>query len=260
MPRALWSGSLSFGLVNVPVAMFSAVRDTGLHFNQLHAKDAARIETRRFCAEEDKEIPYESIGHAYDLDGKDVVLTDDELTAIAPERTRTIDIQSFVAAEELDPVLFDHPYWLVPTGEAQGPRRAYRLLVETMAQTDRIALGRFVFRTRERLCAVRVRDGVLDLTTLRYADEVRAVKDMAPGGRKPRKAELDRAVELLDALTVTWDPSSYEDEYTKRLRKVVRDKAKGQTITVPEEQEEPEPTGDLLAALRATIEDLAGKA
>ena len=129
-----------------------------------------------------------------------------------------------------------------------------------MGRTDRIALGRFVFRTRERLCAVRVRDGVLDLTTLRFAEEVRAIKEMAPGGHKPKKTELDHAVKLLDALTVEWDPSAYEDEYTKRLRKVVRDKAKGTTMSVPEQQEEPEPTDDLMAALRATMEDLAGKA
>jgi DNA end-binding protein Ku len=260
VPRSLWSGSLSFGLVNVPVALLSAVTDQDVHFRQLHAKDNALLETRYFCAEEDKEIPYEAIGHAYDLDGQDVVLTDDELSAIAPERTRTIEIESFVDREELDPVLFDHPYWLVPTGEAEGPRRAYRLLVETMSRTDRVALGRFVFRTRERLCAVRVRDGVLDLTTLRFAEELRAIKAMAPGGSKPKKAELDHAVKLLDALTVEWDPSAYQDEYTKRLRKVVRDKAKGATIEVPDQQEEPEPTGDLMAALRATMEDLGAKA
>ncbi|MEY2514132.1 MAG: end-binding protein Ku, partial [bacterium] len=128
MARALWNGSLSFGLVNVPVALYSAVRDLDVHFHQLHEKDGARIETRRFCAEEDREVPYEVIGNGYELDGKQVVLTDDELGGLAPKRTRTIEIASFVDLADVDPILFDHPYWLVPTGESQGPRRAYRLL------------------------------------------------------------------------------------------------------------------------------------
>ncbi len=148
MPRALWSGSLSFGLVNVPVAMFSAVRDTGLHFNQLHAKDAARIETRRFCAEEDKEIRYDEIAKAYDMeDGRTVVLTDEDLDAVAPRKTRTVDIEAFVDLADIDPIYFDHPYFLAPTGESEGPRRAYQLLVETMEQAEKVAIGRFVMRT-----------------------------------------------------------------------------------------------------------------
>src|SRR5207253_4219302 len=124
-------------------------------FHQLHEKDGARIETRRFCADEDVEVGYEEIGNGYDLDGKQVVLTDDELAALAPKRTRTIEISSFVDLADVEPILFDHPYWLVPTGESQGPLRAYRLLVEVMASTDRVALGRFVMRTREYLAAVR---------------------------------------------------------------------------------------------------------
>src|SRR5918993_5361754 len=117
MPRPIWSGSLSFGLVNVPVALFSAARDLGLHFNQLHEPDGARIETRRFCAEEDKEIPFEEIGHAYDLeDGKTVVVTDEDLDEVAPRRTRTIDIEAFADLADIDPIFFDHPYFLAPIG------------------------------------------------------------------------------------------------------------------------------------------------
>src|SRR3954452_2451229 len=144
MPRALWNGSLSFGLVNVPVALHSAVRDLDVHFHELHEPDGERLETRRFCAQEDEEIPYEEVAHSLEVDGKDVVLTDAELDAIAPDRTRTIEIRSFADRAEIDPMLFDHPYWIVPTGESQGPLRAYRLLTEVMARTEQVALGRVV--------------------------------------------------------------------------------------------------------------------
>jgi DNA end-binding protein Ku len=257
MPRSLWTGSLSFGLVNVPVALYSAQRDQDIHFHQLHAKDGARIETRRFCSKEDKEVPYEEIGRGFELDsGKQVVLTDEELDAIAPRKTRTIDIQSFVDAGEIDPIMFDHPYWLVPTGDAEGPRRAYRLLVEAMGATDRVALGRFVLRTKEYLVAVRVRDGLLALTTMLFADEIRDVKGIAPGGRKPAKKAVDQAVKLVEALSDDFDPSAYKDEHRKRLQKVIKDKERGGTIEAPEQDEEPAPAPDLLEALRKTMEEL----
>ncbi|MDX6677462.1 MAG: end-binding protein Ku [Solirubrobacteraceae bacterium] len=258
MARALWNGSLSFGLVNVPVALYSAVRDLDVHFNQLHRKDGARIETRRFCADEDREVPYEAIGNGYDLDEKQVVLTDGELAALAPKRTRTIEIASFVDLADVDPILFDHPYWLVPTGESEGPRRAYRLLVEVMSSTDRVALGRFVMRTREYLVAVRVRDGLLALTTMRFADEVRDTKTIDSGGPKPAKKALGEAVKLLDALTVDWDPESYEDCYRKRLEAIVRRKQQGKTIKAPTQQKQPSPAPDLMEALRKTLEEMSG--
>jgi DNA end-binding protein Ku len=260
MPRSLWTGSLSFGLVNVPVALYSAQRDQDVHFHQLHEKDGARIETRRFCAEEDAEVPYEEIGRGFELDsGQQVVLTDDELDAVAPRKTRTIDIQSFVDADQIDPIMYDHPYWLVPTGDAEGPRRAYRLLVEAMGDADRVALGRFVLRTKEYLVAVRVRDGLLALTTMLFADEIRDVKGIAPGGKKPEKKAIDQAVKLIEALGDDFDPSAYKDEYRKRLQKVIKDKEKGGTIETPEPVEEPAPAGDLMEALRKTMEELGSK-
>ena len=256
-PRALWSGSLSFGLVNVPVALHSAVRDLDVHFHQLHAKDGARIEMRRFCSQEDREVPDEQIGNGYDLDGTQVILTDGELEAIAPARTRTIEIASFVDLDQIDPILFDHPYWLVPTGESEGPLRAYRLLVEVMGDKQRVALGRFVLRTKEYLVAVRVRDGVLALTTMRFADEIRSTKELDRGGGKPAKAQLDQAVRLIEALTVDWEPEAYEDRYRQRLLALVRRKEKGQTIKAPEQAPEPAPTADLMAALRQTLDELS---
>jgi DNA end-binding protein Ku len=259
VPRALWNGSLSFGLVNVPVALYSAVRDLDVHFHELHAEDGARIEIRRFCSEEDREVPYEEIGKGYDVDGKQVVFTDEELEALAPARTRTIEIQAFVDLADIDPILFDHPYWLVPTGESQGPLRAYRLLVEVMGSTDRVALGRFVMRTKEYLVAVRIRDGLLALTTMRFADEVRDTKEIDSGARKPARGQLDQAVALIDALTTDWDPSRYEDRYRERLKAIVRKKEKGQTIKAPAQEKQPGATPDLMAALRRTLDEIGSR-
>lgn len=259
MARSLWSGSLSFGLVNVPVALYSAAKDHDIHFHQLHEKDGARIETRRFCAKEGKEVPWEEIGKGYELDGgKQVVLTDDELAAIAPRKTKTIDIGSFVGAGELDPILFDHPYWLVAAGEGEGPRRAYRLLVDAMEAADKIALGRFVLRTKEYLVAVRVRDGLLSLTTMMFPDEIRSTKGIAPGGKKPDAKAVAQAVKLIEALSDDWDPTADQDQYRKRLRAVIKDKEKGGTIEAPEQEAEPEAPTDLMAALRKTMADLKG--
>jgi DNA end-binding protein Ku len=257
--RALWTGSLSFGLVNVPVALFSAARDLDLHFHQLHEKDAARIETRRFCSEEDREIALDEIGHAYDLEnGKTVVVTDEDLEAVAPRKTRTIDIEAFVDLDEVDPIYFDHPYVLVPAGEAEGIARAYRLLLEVMSRTDRAALGRIVLRTKEYLVLIRARDGQLVLTTMLFHDELRPSKEIAPGGKKPAKKQLDQAVALIEALSEDWDPDSYDDRYRKRLQDVLRRKKKRQKIEAPEQRQEPKPVPDLMAALEKTLADLKG--
>jgi DNA end-binding protein Ku len=256
MARSLWTGSISFGLVNVPVALYSAVRDLDVHFRQLHAKDGAPIDTRRFCSKEDKEVPFEAVGHGYELEnGKQVVLTDQNLAAAAPRKTRTIDIEAFVDLDDVDPIYFDHPYFLAPVGEAEGNLRAYRLLVEVMASTDRAALGRFVMRTKEYLVLVQVRDDRLALTTMRFHDEVRPTKDIDTGGRKPAKSQLDAAKALIEALSTDWDPSRYEDCYRERLLEVIERKRKGRKITVAEpEREDTGPPPDIMAALRESLE------
>jgi DNA end-binding protein Ku len=254
MPRSLWTGSISFGLVNVPVALHSAVRDLDVHFRQLHGKDGAPIETRRFCSKEDKEVPFESVGHGYETDdGEQVVLTDDDLATAAPRKTRTIDIEAFVDIEEVDPIYFDHPWFLLPFGESEGTKRAYQLLVKVMESTDRAALGRFVMRTKEYLVLVRPRDGLLALTTLLFSDEVRPTDGIAPGGRKPTKKKVDPAVAVIEALATDWDPESYTDCYRQRLTRVVRDKKKGKTIKAPEEPKQPKPAPDLMEALEETL-------
>jgi DNA end-binding protein Ku len=256
MARSLWTGSISFGLVNVPVALYSAVRDLDIHFRQLHEKDGAPIDTRRFCSEEDKEVPFEAIGHGYELDdGKQVVLTDEDLAAAAPRKTRTIDIEAFVDVDEVDPMYFDHPYFLAPVGEAEGNLRAYQLLVRVMQSTDRAALGRFVLRSKEYLVLVRVRDDRLALTTMLFHDEVRPAKDVDTGGRKPAKAQLDAAKALVEALSTDWDPDEYRDCYRERLLAVIEQKRKGKRITAPKAgRDEAGPPPDIMAALKESLE------
>ena len=184
--RPLWTGALSFGLVNVPVRLVSAVRDVKPHFRLIDSKTKAPIEIRRVCAKEGKQIPWEEIAHGHEIGKKCVMVTDDELRALEPRKTRTIDIESFVALDEIDPLFFDHPYYLVPAGDDEGAARAYRLLAQVMERAGEAALGRFVLRTREYLVAIRVRDGVIALSTLLFADELRPPAEM--GDDRPKRS------------------------------------------------------------------------
>lgn len=250
MARALWTGSLSFGLVNVPVQLVSAVRDLDLHFRQVHQKDDTPIETRRVCSKDGKEVDYEDIGNEYE----DVILTDEELSAADPARTRTIDIESFVKLDEIDPIYYDHPYYLVPAGETDGTIRAYRLLAGVMEQSERVALGRFVLRTKEYLVAIRVRDKALTLSTMRFADEVRDPKGIPGAGGRTKPNEVKEAVKLIEALSADWDPTAFEDEYRKRLQAIVRKKRKGGEIKLPEaDPERTQAVPDLMAALEKSL-------
>jgi DNA end-binding protein Ku len=243
-------------LVNVPVQLVSAVRDLDYHFHELHEKDKVPIEQRRFCAKEDVEVSWEEVAHAYDLDGKQVVITDEELDSVQPRKTRTIEISAFVDLEQVDPIYFDHPYFLIPAGDSEGTLRAYRLLVETMASQDRVALGRFVMRTKEYLVAVRAREGALALTTMLFEDEVRPTGDVPTGGKKPSRKQLDGAVAIIEELATDWDPEAYRDCYRERLKRVIDAKRKRKTIDVPTPEKEPTPVPDLMDALERTLERL----
>jgi DNA end-binding protein Ku len=256
MARALWSGSLSFGLVNVPVQLFTAARDLDYHFNELHEKDKARIEQRRFCSDEDIEVMWEEVARSFDLGGKQVMVTDEELASVQPRKTRTIDIEAFSDLADVDPIYYDHPYYLVPAGESEGTLRGYRLLVEVMAKSDQVALGRVVMRAKEYLVAVRVREGVLTLSTMLFHDEVRPTRGIRTGGKKPSKREVDQAVAIIEELSTAWDPDSYTDCYRKRLKQVIDSKRRRKTIHAPRPEKEPSPVPDLMAALEQTLENV----
>ena len=262
MPRSMWSGSLSFGLVNVPVALVSATRDLDVHFNQLDKETGQRLHVERVCKQEDKPVSYDELAKGYPReDGEGyVLLTEDELAAAQPEKTRTIEIDEFVDIADIDPVYFDHPYFLIPNADNEGALRAYRLLTGVMEKSDRAAIGRVVMRTKEYLVAIRVRDGLLSLVTMRFADEIRPADGLNLPGKKdqPSKEELSHAVSLVEELGTDWDPSRYEDRHRERLLKIVDQKRKGKTIKAPAEPEVPKAVPDLMAALRESLEAAKG--
>jgi DNA end-binding protein Ku len=257
MARAIWSGAVSFGLVNVPVALLPAVRDRSIHFHQLDERSKARIEIRKVCSKEGRQVDEADIAHGFEVGDDCVMLTDDELAALEPRRTRTIDIEAFVELEEIDPAFFDHPYYLVPRGGGEGAARAYRLLADVMRRSGRVALGRFVLRTREYLVALRVRDGAITLSTMLFEDELRRAKDLGAARvtakDKPSKQALTHATKLVEALATDFDPSAYEDRHRKRVQKLIAEKRKGGEIEAPPEPETPEPAADLMAALRESL-------
>jgi DNA end-binding protein Ku len=253
--RSLWTGSLSFGLVNVPVSLVSAVRDQNLHFHQIHSKTHERLHVSYVCTKEKTPVDYAEIAHGFDTGDGYVMLTDDELAAAQPEKTRTIDIAKFVALEEIDPILFDHPYYLLPAGEGEGPLRAYRLLAEVMAGAEKVAIGQFVLRTTAYLVAVCARDGLLALTTMLFQQEVRPTDDLdLPTRKRPSKAKVDRAVALVEALGADFDHDAYKDRYRRRLRKLVKDKEAGETIKAPASPKTPGPPPDIMEALKASLD------
>src|SRR3954463_7974465 len=257
MPRPIWSGSLSFGLVNVPVKLMSATRDHSVRFNQLHEKDMSRIEVRRVCTEENEEVPWEDVAKGYELEsGEMIMLTDEELEAADPKKTRTIDIEAFVDLEEIDPIFYDHPYYLVPDAN-EAAVRAYHLLRTVMERSEQVAIARFVLRTKEYLVAVRTRGDAITLTTMLFHDEVRSPEDIGIDGLpKAKKAEVDQAVTLVKSLQTDFDPSNYEDEHRKRLRAIIDKKRRGQEIEIPDEPEAPKAVPDLMAALEASIQKM----
>lgn len=263
MARGLWSGTLAFGLVAVPVELVSAVRDMDVHFHEVDAR-GRRLEVKRTCAKDGREVPWEEVGHGYELDGRLVVLSDEELAAAAPERTRTIEVEEFVPLADVDPAGFDHPYYLLPQGGAEGVTRAYRLLRDVMAQSEQVAIGRIVMRSREQLVAVRERDGLLALSTMRFADEIRdpGSIDAVPAGRRgaPSRRAVGEALRVIDAMTRDFDPSRYEDCHRARLLRLIRRKQRGGEIEIPELEPEPEPAQDLMAALEASLSRVTSRA
>jgi DNA end-binding protein Ku len=251
MPRAIWSGSVAFGLVNVPVRLYSAIDEHDLDLHLVHVKDGSRIGYLKVCKAEGEAVPDDEIQKGYESDGKIVLLEDEDFEAARGEGTKTIEILDFVPHDQIDPIYFERTYYV---GPAQGSEKVYRLLVAAMEQAELSALVDFFFRDREQLACLRVKDGVLLLEKMYYADEIRPHDDVRPDRRgKLDKQELNMALSLIERFTGDFDPRRYEDTYRERLLDVVRRKRRGEAIEAPAAEEEEAPP-DLLAALRASVE------
>lgn len=256
MARAIWTGSISFGLLNVPVRLYSAVARRNISLREIRDSDSARIKHRRVAEGTDEEVPYENIVKAYEITpGQYVPLSRDEMAALAPEKTRAIEVQDFVDLEEIDPIYFDSPYYL---GPADGAEKAYALLAKAMEASGKVAVARFVFRNKEHLAAIRATGGFLTLTTMRFADEVVPAADLGDvvpeKAPKVNKREQEMAEQLIESLSTEFDPSAYRDEYREQLLALIERKAEGKEIVAPE-AEEPRATKapDLMAALEESI-------
>jgi DNA end-binding protein Ku len=256
MARAIWSGSISFGLLNVPVKLYSAVARRNIALREIRASDSARIKHRRVAEGTDEEVPYDEIIKAYEITPDQYVpISKDEMASMAPEKTRAIDVQDFVDLDEIDPIYFDSPYYL---GPADGAEKAYSLLAAAMKASGKVAIARFVFRNKEHLAAIRTSGGVLTLTTMRFADEVvptseleEVLPDKAP---KVARKEQQMAEQLIESLSADFDPDAYRDEYREQLLGLIERKAEGKEI-VASEGEAPQATKapDLMAALEQSI-------
>jgi DNA end-binding protein Ku len=251
-PRSIWNGWLSWGTVNVPVKLFSSVDSKSVSFNQLHAKDGARIKQKRMNPRTGDEVPFDRIVRGYEIaPGKWVVLSKEEAQVADGARAKVIDIEDFVADEEIDPVYYDHPYYV---GPQEGGEHAYAVVMKALERAGKVGIGRFVLRSREQLVALRPHDGIMSLTTMRFHDEVVDPDDV--DADKPKKApgdrEIDMAAKLVESLSAEFDPTKYKDTYREAVLELIERKAKGEEIEVraPEPAEAPD---DLLAALEASL-------
>jgi len=235
VPRAIWSGSITFGLVNVPVRMLSAIEEKKLHFHYVHAPDSSRIGYEKICKAEGKPVPEDEIVKAFEYEkGEYVYMTDEDFEAAAAESTKTIEIRDFVPAEEIDPIYFERTYYLAPQ---EGAEKVYALLVQALERSGLVAIAKYVMRDRQNLGALRVRDGVIALERMYFADEIRPAEDIAPDGVEVDERELEMAGQLIESFTGEFDPSRYEDTYRDALCEIIRAKRKGEEVHVPEEPE-----------------------
>ncbi len=256
MARPIWTGALSFGLVNVPVGLYSATEDKAIHFNQFQAGTADRIRNKRVNERTGEEVEFADIVKGYDLGGGEyVILTPEELESAEPGRSRTIEIIDFVDLDDIDPVFFKSTYYLAPHGA--GGEKAYALLRQAMKESNKVGVASFVFRTKEQLVAVRPDDRVLALETMYYADEVRdpsrelgtlPSEDTTFAGR-----ELDAAKLLVQSMVAELEPEGYRDNYREKVMEMIERKARGETISTERPSEDRAPVVDLLAALEQSV-------
>ncbi|MFL5780694.1 MAG: Ku protein [Thermoleophilaceae bacterium] len=254
MPRSIWTGAISFGLVNVPVKLYSAVSKKTVRFHQLHESDGVRIQQKRVCPADGEEVAWDDIVKGYEISpDRYVIVTPEELEALDPKKTKTIDIEEFVDLEEIDPLYYDHPYYLLP---GQGADKPYKLLANAMRDASKVAIARVVIRTKEQLVAIRPVGDVLAMATMNFADEVVDPDsfDDAPGEDvETTKRELDMARQLIDSLTAEFEPTKYHDEYRDAVLDLIERKSEGEEIVLQPAADEPERVPDLMAALEASL-------
>jgi DNA end-binding protein Ku len=255
-PRAIWTGSIAFGLVNVPVRMYSAVEEHTLHFNFVHAPDGSRIGYEKICKAEDKPVPDDEIVKAFEYEkGEWVYMTDEDFEAAAAENHRTIDIRAFVPFEDIDPIYFERTYYL---GPEENGERVYSLLSRAMDGSGLAGVAKWVMRDRQNLGLLRVRDGAIVLERMHFADEIRSTEGIAPGDVKLDKSELEMAAQLIEQYSGKFKPEEYRDTYRDALCEIIEAKRKGEEVRV-EVEPEPEAPTDLMAALRASVEAARGR-
>nr|WP_308425948.1 Ku protein [Lentzea pudingi] len=256
MARSIWSGSISFGLVSIPVQLFSATEDHTVHFNQFQRGTSDRIRYKRVNERTGREVPYDKIVKGHELDnGEYVIVEPEELDEIAPGRSRTLDIEAFVDIDEIDPVHFQKTYWLGPAKADFS--RPYLLLAQAMKKTNRAGIAMFVMRGKQYLTALKEDNGILAVHTLFFADEIRKPKDVldvTPEGRAPRGKELDMAVSLVESMADDWRPKDYRDTYTARVNKLIKAKQKGRKVKVEDEPAASTDVVDLMEALQRSVE------
>jgi DNA end-binding protein Ku len=257
MPRAIWTGAISFGLVTIPVKMYSAVQRKSVRFHQLNGKTGVRIQQKRVDPSTGDEVSYDDIVKGYELSpDRYVVIEPSELDALDPKKTKTIEIEDFVDEAEIDPIFYDHPYYLAP---GAGGAKPYRLLLEAMQETGRVAIAKVVIRSKEQLVAIRPLGEALEMSTMVFADEVLAADRLdelpAPDDVKTTKRELDIAKQLVDSLAGAWEPDKYRDTYRDEVLALIERKAAGEEITEqPAVKADEAPVPDLMSALKASLE------
>jgi DNA end-binding protein Ku len=260
MPRSIWSGAISFGLVNVPVKLYSAVSRKTVRFHQINKVTGHRVAQKRVDSVTGEEVPYDDIIKGFELT-KDhyVIVEPEELDAIAPEKTRAIDIEDFVDLEDIDPIFYDHPYYLAPD---RGAGKAYGLLLEAMRESGKVAIARVVLRSKEQLVAIRPAGDLLTMETMIFADEVVPHDDIdeTPEAKdlKTTDRELQMAQQLIDSLSSEFEPTKYHDEYRENVLELIERKAAGEEIAVQPEAPEPAKVPDLMAALEASLAAVKG--
>jgi DNA end-binding protein Ku len=252
MPSAIWTGAISFGLVQVPVKLVGATKSKDVSFNQLEKGTGARIRYRKVSDKTGDEVTADNIERGYEISkGKYVIVEQSEIDTLRPKGSHEIDIEEFVDLDEIDPLYFEQPYYLVPDKNAA---KAYRLLARVMEDENKVAVGRFVLRSKEALVAIRPIDGMLCLETMRYADEVLAVdRELVDSQPEPSERELEMARQLVDTLSGSFEPEKYHDEYREEVLALIERKAAGEEIVAPAAPEEPAKVLDLMAALEASL-------